>query len=209
MLLLSCYIHRNPLRANIVERLADYRWSSYPVYVYGYKGPEWLKTDTILSQFGNQNRHQTYREKVQGYSEEEKRLWEDLKHGMILGTAEFVKKLRDNFLPGSVHKEIPQQLKIQKDVNPSDLIRKAAAMLDVDMLFFKQSRRIPKSVKANRDLLVYCLWKAGILTNKKIGELFGVSYSSISHIVKSVQSGLERNKEYREKFMKTYSLFKM
>ena len=82
-------------------------------------------------------------------------------------------------------------------------------MLDVDMLFFKQSRRIPKSVKVNRDLLVYCLWKTGILTNKKIGELFGVSYSSISHIVKSVQSGLDRDKEYREKFMKTYSLFKM
>ena len=209
MLLLSCYIHRNPLRANIVKRLTDYRWSSYPVYAYGYKGPEWLKTDTILSQFGNQNRHQAYREKMQGYSEEEKRLWEDLKHGMILGTAEFVKKLRDNFLPGSVHKEIPQQLKIQKDVDPSDLILKAAAMFDVDMLFCKQSRRIPKSVKANRDLLVYCLWETGILTNKKIGELFGVSYSSISHIVKSVQSELERNKEYREKFMKTYSLFKM
>ena len=58
MLLLSCSIHRNPLRANIVERLADYRWSSYTVYAYGYKGPEWLKTDTILSQFGTQNRHQ-------------------------------------------------------------------------------------------------------------------------------------------------------
>ena len=146
---------------------------------------------------------------MRSYSEEEKQLWEDLKHGMILGTAECVKKLRDNFLSGSVHKEIPQQLKIQKDVDPSDLIRKAAAMLDVDMLFCKQSGRIPKSVKANRDLLVYCLWKTGMLTNKKIGELFGVSYSSISHIVKSVQSGLERNKEYREKFMKTYSLFKM
>jgi putative transposase len=48
---LSCYIHRNPLRAKIVERLSDYRWSSYRVYAYGYRGPEWLKTETILSQF--------------------------------------------------------------------------------------------------------------------------------------------------------------
>ena len=31
-----------------------------------------------------------------------------------------------------------------------------------------------------------------MLTNTKIGELFGVSYSSISHIVTSVQSVLER-----------------
>lgn len=209
LVLLSCYIHRNPLRANIVERLADYHWSSYPVYAYGYKGPEWLNTDMILSQFGNQNMHQAYREKVQAYSEEEKRLWEDLKHGMILGTTEFVKKLKDNYLTGSVQKEIPQQLRIQKDVEPSEIIRKAAAMLDVDIAFYQQSRRIPKSSKANRDLLVYCIWKTGILTNVKIGDIFGVSYSSISHIVKSVQSELDMNKEYRDKFMKLYSLFKM
>ena len=35
LMLLSCYIHRNPLRAGIVRRLVDYPWSSYPVYAYG------------------------------------------------------------------------------------------------------------------------------------------------------------------------------
>jgi hypothetical protein len=34
MLQLSYYIHRNPLRAGIVKRLSDYRWSSYRVYAY-------------------------------------------------------------------------------------------------------------------------------------------------------------------------------
>ena len=29
LLRLSCYIHRNPLRAGIVDRLADFPWSSY------------------------------------------------------------------------------------------------------------------------------------------------------------------------------------
>ena len=54
---LSCYIHRNPLRARIVRRLADYPWSSYRVYAYGYKGPEWLQTSLILSQFRNRDVH--------------------------------------------------------------------------------------------------------------------------------------------------------
>jgi REP element-mobilizing transposase RayT len=45
---LSCYIHRNPLRAGIVERLADYPWSGYLNYAYRKKPPEWLKTKTIL-----------------------------------------------------------------------------------------------------------------------------------------------------------------
>jgi putative transposase len=29
---LSCYIHRNPLRAGIIDGLGDYPWSSYKVY---------------------------------------------------------------------------------------------------------------------------------------------------------------------------------
>ena len=40
LLQLSYYIHRNPLRAGIVRRLADYRWSSYKVYAYGRKTPK-------------------------------------------------------------------------------------------------------------------------------------------------------------------------
>ena len=32
---LSYYIHRNPLKAGVVKRLADYRWSSYLAYAYG------------------------------------------------------------------------------------------------------------------------------------------------------------------------------
>lgn len=38
---LSCYIHRNPLRAGLIKRLADYKWSSYPFYAYKKKAPSW------------------------------------------------------------------------------------------------------------------------------------------------------------------------
>jgi hypothetical protein len=205
---LSCYIHRNPLRANIVERLVDYRWSSYRTYAYGYKGPEWLKTKTVLSQFRNQNKHQAYRKKVQGYAKEEKRLLEDLRHGMILGTTEFVEKIRTTFLPESPHKEIPQQRKIRTDTKPLDLINRAAKILGVDVSLFRQSRRILKSHKADRDLMVFCIWKTGRLTNEEIGKFFGVSYSSVSHIVKSSKSKLGQEEGYKEKFDRIYSLFK-
>ena len=206
---LSCYIHRNPLRAHIVERLADYRWSSYRAYAYGHKGPEWLKTRTILSQFKTENENQAYRAKVQRYAKEEKRLWEDLRHGMILGTTDFVSKIRDDYLPESPHKEIPQQRKLRTDANLFDLIKKASEILDVDVTLFQQSRRVPKANKAERDLLVFCIWKTGILTNEKIGRLFGVTYSSVSHIVKSTKSRLDRNERLMEKFDKIYSLFKI
>jgi len=69
---LSCYIHRNPLRAGIVKRLIDYSWSSYGVYAYGRKPPAWLSTGLILSYFKAPNLFKQYRKKVQRYAGERK-----------------------------------------------------------------------------------------------------------------------------------------
>jgi putative transposase len=64
LLQLSYYIHRNPLRAGMVKRLADYRWSSYKAYAYGKDRPEWLNTEVILSQLMNApDRNETYRKR--------------------------------------------------------------------------------------------------------------------------------------------------
>ena len=48
LLRLSYYIHRNPVRAGRVDRLADYRWSSYAKYAYGKKGPDWMIVEPLL-----------------------------------------------------------------------------------------------------------------------------------------------------------------
>ncbi|MGB9499639.1 MAG: transposase [Dissulfuribacterales bacterium] len=106
---LSCYIHRNPLRAGIVKRLADYPWSSYPVYAYGKKSLVWLKTELILSFFtGDQKiKIQAYRKKVQFYAHEEKNLWEDFRHGLFFGTLEFVEKMGKNICPIHLIKSSP------------------------------------------------------------------------------------------------------
>jgi hypothetical protein len=42
----------------MVERLADYRWSSYANYAYGKKEPDWLITELILYLVWQQG-HQT------------------------------------------------------------------------------------------------------------------------------------------------------
>jgi hypothetical protein len=49
----------------------------------------------------------------------------------------------------------------------------------------------------------------GILTNEKIGRLFGMTYSSITHIVRSVRLRIEENPDLKEKFNQIYSLYKI
>ena len=79
LLQLSYYIHRNPFRAKMVRRMADYKWSSYSHYAHGKSRQHWVDTEEILSQFRNvKDRHQAYRESMQKYAKEEQRVWEDL-----------------------------------------------------------------------------------------------------------------------------------
>jgi putative transposase len=45
------YIHMNPIRARMVERLSDYRWSSHHAYA-GHPAPDWLTCQAVMTAFG-------------------------------------------------------------------------------------------------------------------------------------------------------------
>ncbi|MFP4088359.1 MAG: hypothetical protein ACLFUL_16395, partial [Desulfobacteraceae bacterium] len=174
----SCYIHRNPLRAGMVERLIDYPWSSYPVYAYGRKGPEWLKTDLILRYFSGENPRKAYRDKVQAYAGGEKRLWEDFRHGLILGSSRFLDSIKTQYASGRPHCEIAQQRGIVGRGKAEALLRQ---------IFGDRSRnggRLYGKKKEERDLWVFLLKQTDSYTNGEIGEMLGISYTAVSHIVK-------------------------
>ncbi len=52
----SRYIHRNPLEAQMVAKLDDYPWSSYPMYLKQQPIPEWLYPQEIFGQLGVKRR---------------------------------------------------------------------------------------------------------------------------------------------------------
>ena len=209
LLQLSCYIHRNPLRAKMVKRLVDYKWSSYPAYAYGKSNPKWLNLDIILSQFNSKDRHRDYREKVQQYAKEEKRLWEDFRHGLYLGTHEFVDKLKSTFLTDNAHVEIPQQAKLLKLTDPEVLLKKAARTLGCSLTNFKNSLRISAQDKDNRDLLIYLLWETGLFKNQEIGNLFGLTYSSISRRAAIIRKRIARDNKFKKQLKELKSQSKM
>ena len=206
LLQLSYYIHRNPVRAGIVKRLADYRWSSYRVYAYGRKTPEWLSTDLILSQFkGEPDKNKSYREKVQKYAQEEERLIENTRHNLILGTKKFAEKICKKYLPAETDSAIPQQNQLSKDLNVAEFLKKAEKIFNCDVKRFVKAGRLSGPEKDTRDLLLYYIWRAGRLTNDQIGEQFGLSYSAVSHAVKSIKTKLQNDHGLKASFDKLNS----
>jgi len=206
---LSCYIHRNPLRAGIVDRLVDYRWSSYPVYAYGKNHPTWLNVYLILSQFNVKDKQKAYREEVQKYAGEETRIWEDVRHGLFVGTKEFIDRIKSTYLPKKPHVEIPQQRQLLKEQDVRSLLSKAAPALECNLKDFLQSSRITGPNKDNRDLLIYLLWETSLYTNKEIGDLFSITYSAISRRVNITRSRLYQDQKFNKTFRKLKSQLKM
>ena len=206
---LSCYIHRNPLRAGSVKRLIDYKWSSYPVYAYGRRPPGWLKTQTILSQFGTGDQHQEYRTKVQRYLGEERSLFEDLRYGLFVGTAKFADKLRSQFPEETPHPEIPQQINLSRDHELEKLTNKLLKVLGCNLKMFRESLRISQTDKTARDVMLFILWQTGRFSNREIAKVFGLSYSSVSRRVGIVRNRLREDKVFKNEFDRVNMLIKM
>ncbi len=199
---LSCYIHRNPLRAGIVGRLIDYRWSSYRFYGYRKKPPAWLNTESILKKVGSESPRRKYRRMVQRYSEETAKIWEDVKHGLIYGSEDFANKIKARFLMDGKNDELPQHNSMFVSVGSDELLKRGSDILDYDLENAKKSKRISASEIEKRDILIHYLRSTGLFTNRQVGRFFGLTYSSVSHRVRNLNYRLVSDKNLRRKYEK-------
>jgi len=210
LLQLSYYIHRNPVRAGMVKRLSGYKWSSYRAYAYDDQVKTWLNTELLLSQFLNvASRNLAYREAAQKYSKEEQRIWEDLRHGIFLGTKKFVQKIKKRHLPEIEDREIPQQTQLRKNIASEALLIQAAEILNCNLEDFRKAARISQSDILDRDMLIYLMWQTGQLTNLQIAENFGLTYSAVSRRVGVFKDLLSKSKTLKSKFNRVKSLIKI
>jgi REP element-mobilizing transposase RayT len=193
---LCYYIHNNPLRAGMVKRLIDYRWSSYRAYAYDRRHAKWLNKDLILSQIHGTDKHQQYRQKAQRYSDEHRRIWEDIRHGFIYGSKKFVKQIKDRYICGDPDPALPQQNSIIKDTDPVQLLSSASNLLQCDLEKVKNSPRVCEADKSKRDILLYLLWQEGKYTNLQIGTLLGLTHSSVSRRVAIIRKKIAKDQRF-------------
>ena len=69
--------------------------------------------------------------------------------------------------------------------------------------------KISEANRKKRDFLIYLLWQSGQYGNKKIGELFGLTYSSVSRRKAVVERELKNDTEIMELFGSVKSLIKV
>ncbi|OQW67143.1 MAG: addiction module toxin RelE [Proteobacteria bacterium ST_bin11] len=164
LLELARYVVLNPARAGMVRTLEDWPWSSYLAMTGQVKMADWLTTDWILSQFG-ENRaaaEQRYRVFVQDGMQQTIEIWHNLKNQIYLGDEEFVAKVQQDFEFDKQAWDIPK----------------------------KQKRGIAKSLfeierqAIDRNTAIKTAYATGVYSQREIGAHFNLHPSTVSVIVR-------------------------
>ena len=194
---LILYIHRNPLRAGMVERLSDYGWSSYRCLGYGRQCFLWLERERVLRLFGSDQGE--FRSQVQSYSEEESSLLEDLRHGLLLGSEKASKKLRSLMDDKSVG-DLRQAKGLKRAEGLEGALDRVSTALELSREEFEMLKRPVRGIeRPMRDIVIYLVWKDGSFPLAEIGEKFQVGYTGISNARVRGEAAIQKDQKLRAK----------
>jgi REP element-mobilizing transposase RayT len=176
------YIHRNPLEAEIVEKLNKYTWSSHKGYLSAAKKWDWLHKDFILSLFSK-----TKAESIRRYQrfvsketpEEINQIFGRRNLPTIIGRKSFVDKIKDKFFANKSHEEVPESRFLAPDVDT--IIGEVCKYYKIQTNDLLLSRR--GYFNEPRNVAIYLIRHLRNDTLKDVGKFFGiVKNSTISSI---------------------------
>ena len=88
--------------------------------------------------------------------------------------------------------------------NESDLFH-----FSMYLILFQNSRRISDTNLDKRDLLIYLLWEIGYFTNQQIGDIFKLTYSSVSRRVNKFRNRIKKENSLLKLYKATRSQIKV
>src|SRR3989338_7103559 len=181
---ISRYIHLNPVKAKMVERPEQWKWSSYRMFLGKEKRKDFLETDWLLGQFGKRERrarglfHQFTLEGLKESWEPEKQ-----RQGCVLGGKEYCEWVRKEFLEEKKDREIPELKRWEK--------RASVEEIEAVIPKLKESEERKK-----KELRIYAMRRHGGMTLREIGtQVGGMSDSGICRVV---ERGERESREDRQ-----------
>ena len=196
LLSVSRYIHLNPVRARMVKRPEDYRWSSYSEYIGRGKKNGWLGCDWILGQYSNEEARA--KKLYKGFVEEglglKENPFEALKAGLILGSGGFIDEIKKK-IRLKKHREIPEIRRLTRSIKYGDVIAAVAERLGISE---QKIREVGRRNNAARKICLYLLRRLTDISNEEIGAYFGIGYTAVSQAASRLKMEMKENRKLKK-----------
>lgn len=186
---LSRYIHLNPVRAGMVTRPEEYRWSSYRNYIGQSPAPPWLNLETILNIFGKRateakKKYHTFVEDLLG--KEYDNPLQNTFGTAVLGTTGFVEMVTATHLAAKAEdRSVPGLRQLKTSPEPDEILKAVAAVMG-------QNRKLARQVG------MYLFHKYSGKKLREIGSLFDVGETAIAEARRLLSKKMEQDKKLCE-----------
>ena len=162
LLELARYVVLNPVRANLLMHADQYSWSSYRPTAGLDSGPDWLKTDWLLSQF-NSNRSKAQKQYVQFVmdGQDNSNPWRGLRQQIYLGDEQFAAAMQNH---------------LGNDVDLSEVPRPQHRPAALPIAHYASRANSRQEAMARA-------YASGQYTLRQIADYFGVHYSTVSRVL--------------------------
>lgn len=201
LLELGRYIHLNPVRARIVKRPKDYKWSSYREYISEGRGDTVTDTEDTLYSFSKKRAIaiKKYQEFVSAGISEVSPFKNAV--GSILGDEIFrekvIKYLKD--IPDKT--EISEFKKIETKHKTEDVIRAIAKYYGISEDDLLKRRR---ATSKQRKIAIYLCKTLSGKKNVEVGKVFGITLQAVTNVVRDI----DKRREDEKKLSKEIALIK-
>jgi len=171
LLEVSRYIHRNPVETQkpLVDRLENYRWSSYPAYRNQVDSPGWLYKNSVFDELGSGQPTAAYKRFVEsGNDEDTEKFYAKAHWPAVRGSKKFAEKahLRSNAKKPGVRRE-------HKVVAPEVIVKVVAERFGCaqnELLKVKRGKGVDNTARA---LAIKLCQEQGSMKLSEIAKLFG------------------------------------
>jgi len=199
LLELSRYVHLNPLRAKIINKPQDYKWSSYGGYIRKKEVNNLNNYNWLLSIFGNEEKksRRQYKEFVEeGIA---KKLENPVKRAvgnMILGSKEFIDSILVKIDRDEIGQEIANRNEILKTINPQEVIKEVSNKYKIKPIEITNTGTRNNEA---RNVAIYVTRNVCELSNKETAKIFGgIKESAVSKVVKRLENNIKTNKALKQ-----------
>ena len=193
---LSRYIHLNPVKAGMVEKPEQYKWSSYRDYINVNKSSKWLCIDFVLSLFSIKTSiaKKQYRRFVESMIDVEyESPLRNVFASTILGGRSFINQIREKHLDRKKSdRDLPDLKQFYEMPDLEKIIKQAAKVLNEDAALLKRVQ-------------IYLCHKFSGQKLKEIGLHFGIGVSGVSQASRRVALQIKDDKKLKKKIDKIIS----
>jgi len=203
LLQLSAYIHLNPVRANMVEKPEEYKWSSFKYYLGKESIPEFLYSNELWEKYGRNYYKYVY--EIMGMEKNDIEAMFDVKKSVLGSDALrlFVIDCEEKRKGVDKDIELPEFRKL-KQVSKENVLQLIVENFEVSEAEIFNNRR----GNIYRKLFIYGLKRYTPLKVREIGELYGIDYQAVSSQLKYFKRQIDMNIDLlkmKEKFDKLIS----